>query len=151
MNIQLGQTGRREQSINEHKKKSYKDLVKYSSEVWIFFSTVFAFSSSWPHSQPTPSWEGRLRSFTPLQVFLWPSFCFPPNHPLLLMPDQVLRATLKGEVRSEGDLFTSEKAGCGTDTSQIFILFWCSHTVLVLLFASGHLLPLWDPARAARG
>lgn len=71
--------------------------MKYSSEVWVFFSAVFAFSSSWPHnSWPAPSWEGRLRSFTPLQVFLWPSFC------LSTQPPATFNAWSKAQSYSKG-------------------------------------------------
>lgn len=57
------------------KRKGYKDLVKRSSEVSVFSVSWYLNWAPLPHSWPTPSWDGRLGRFGPVQTVLRPSRC----------------------------------------------------------------------------
>lgn len=125
-------------------RKGYKSLMKYCSEVCVFFSWIVSELSPFqPHSWPTPRWDGSSGGSS-TQAVLCPSVCL--FHPHLAVLDQKLRTTPKGEVRSGGEFFISDKGSRGRDTVIYSLLAF--RYCLGLALCSTHLLPLCNPGSA---
>ena len=132
------------------KRKGYKDLVKRSSEVSVFSVSQYLNWAPLPHSWPTPSWDGRLGRFGPVQTVLRPSRC------LLHTPTPTPTFnTLSGSNYSKGGAEVRRRAfhiwKGEPGQTQFFYSFLtfghCPGPALCL----AHLLPLCNPGRAARG
>lgn len=125
-------------------RKGYKSLMKYCSEVCVFFSWIVSELSPFqPHSWPTPRWDGSSGGSS-TQAVLCPTVCL--FHPHLAVLDQKLRTTPKGEVRSGGEFFISDKGSRGRDTVIYSLLAF--RYCLGLALCSTHLLPLCNPGSA---
>lgn len=125
--------------------------MRYSSEVCILFLVESALCSSLPHNGLAASREGQVG--VPASTGgCWTILllaCTSLYFQRLIKSSELLQREKSGQEES----FSRLKKGTGADTRQtvIYPSLWHLDTGLVLLFASAHLLPLWDTGRAARG